>query len=682
MTTPAQTPNLGVGAPIPEGATVGAAIPAGATVGQPAANVAVGAPIPEGATVGSAIPAGATVGKPARLTEEQQDQQVRNFEFDKQGAIAKAFDLLSTIRPEDIPDEKMRNDFRMAKVGLGAVKSAGQTVHTVASAIHHPAGVRTLLAANPMTAALAFSATDEQLSKVGEVLSPKQGIDELGKKTELHGIEEHAGAAGEMVLEFMLGEEALKTLSLGQRMKTLAPLLEQLEKYPRLMKAVTAGIKSGAIGTGQAMMHGASPAEALTAGAVTGVTGSAGEAAGGAITDALQARQAANATAKATTEGLAAESQQAGAVATDARATANAATDKLRTAEQGVTEARAAAPEKISELATSADKSYRAGAQTSWIRSNMGAKAADFGEAADLAQQEAKPLFAKVDAASNGKYTELRTALNRAWKARDMAKVDEVEHSMDELFHMDFGKGVVSEGDAAAAREAWRTSKTLEGLHRVMEQSFSGPSAELAGRTGVPRTFVGGPKMQTQVRTLVEKVGQDEVERVIGKDGLNNLVKLADATSKPTEQIKYARVMEQTAREAERQAARASKAVESNASKQAASAGATTPTERILRWASRKTVAGGVGAIVGTAVGGPLGGKVGSVAGIVTDELARKAWQTAATNPRIGKLVIDAVKLGTDPKVYAPLIVRAITQEMPDEVKQAGKKAKDNLNQP
>jgi hypothetical protein len=87
-----------------------------------------------------------------------------------------------------------------------------------------------------------------------------------------------AGKTGyglENIAEFMLGDEAVKGMSVGEKLAHLAPVMKTMEKYPRIAAVVQAGLKNLGLGTAQAAAHGADAPTALASGAVTGVTGGA-----------------------------------------------------------------------------------------------------------------------------------------------------------------------------------------------------------------------------------------------------------------------------------------------------------------------------------------------------------------------------------------------------------------------
>ena len=90
-----------------------------------------------------------------------------------------------------------------------------------------------------------------------------------------HGFGENVGKVGEGVAEFFLGDEALKGLSISEKLAEAANVSKTLEKYPRLAAAMQVGIgamRAGAAQAGQALLHGATPTEAAKSGLMTGAT--------------------------------------------------------------------------------------------------------------------------------------------------------------------------------------------------------------------------------------------------------------------------------------------------------------------------------------------------------------------------------------------------------------------------
>lgn len=112
---------------------------------------------------------------------------------------------------------------------------------------------------------------------LGNAVIPEEGIHRFEHMTETKGSDETTGQVIENIAEFMLGDEALKSLSLADKLRKIAPALKVFEKSPRAAAAFSTAIRQGAVSTGQGLAHGETPGTALEQGAITGGTGLAFE---------------------------------------------------------------------------------------------------------------------------------------------------------------------------------------------------------------------------------------------------------------------------------------------------------------------------------------------------------------------------------------------------------------------
>jgi hypothetical protein len=112
---------------------------------------------------------------------------------------------------------------------------------------------------------------------LGEAIAPQSGIDRMDNATQTRGTNEDEGQILENIAEFAIGEEALKGLSLSQKLTKMAPIVKQLEKYPKLAHALGAAMRQGTVATGQGLAHGEDAGTALEQGGVTALTGVAFE---------------------------------------------------------------------------------------------------------------------------------------------------------------------------------------------------------------------------------------------------------------------------------------------------------------------------------------------------------------------------------------------------------------------
>lgn len=144
-------------------------------------------------------------------------------------------------------------------VGAGVAKGATNTMHGALKAAAKYVG----------------GMTDEQAEQAASRALPAMTYDTTSQKV---------GAGIEAVGEFILGDEALKSLSLSQRLGLASKVSEMVEKSPRLAKAVDIGINSLRQGTVAGGQEFAKTGGDVNAAAKTGATVAAGSALlGGAI---------------------------------------------------------------------------------------------------------------------------------------------------------------------------------------------------------------------------------------------------------------------------------------------------------------------------------------------------------------------------------------------------------------
>jgi hypothetical protein len=111
---------------------------------------------------------------------------------------------------------------------------------------------------------------------VGETLAPSAGINASEKIGTADNTTQKVGQGAEGIMEFITGDEALKGLSLAEKLGLAQKVAKLAEAHPWTGKLVKAGMDSlrqATVGAGQAAAHGASPTEAAKAGAETGAVG-------------------------------------------------------------------------------------------------------------------------------------------------------------------------------------------------------------------------------------------------------------------------------------------------------------------------------------------------------------------------------------------------------------------------
>jgi hypothetical protein len=292
-----------------------------------------------------------------------------------------------------------------------------------------------------------------------------------------------------------------------------------------------------------------------------------------------------------------------------------------------------------------------------------------FRDGAAAIEKAAAPAYEAIDHATNGEFSRIRQVIkdnkealyrdpnaaaasgNKQFSARQ--ELDLYNKEMDKLFERNSDK--ISKTDLDVANRSWHTAKVMDDIHSAVDNAMSAPAR--AEQAGVTRTLDGG-KLNKNLRTLLDdRRSQVEVEQAIGKPGLDNLHRLADATSTPKKAANFEEVMRNVAMEMQKAELAASKGKLASA-KAEASKYAPTETGHAawMKFIVHKGIVTGAGSVVGHMVGGPTGATAGATTALAMDV----AMQRALHSPRVGKMMADAAATGANAKVYAPLIYRAI----------------------
>ena len=170
---------------------------------------------------------------------------------------------LTTAEYAALPKEKQAEYDQHIRAGrsifdpaIGFVKGVGDTVNTLSGLISRvaPSVVRP---------------QDVQNVKAVETAKP--------------GTLQVPGKVGESVAEFFLGDEALKGLSVAERLGLATKVTKLAESNPMIAKIIghgLAAVRGGVVTAGQQLAHGATPTDAATAGGIaTGLGAGAGAAA-------------------------------------------------------------------------------------------------------------------------------------------------------------------------------------------------------------------------------------------------------------------------------------------------------------------------------------------------------------------------------------------------------------------
>ena len=170
---------------------------------------------------------------------------------------------LTTAEYAALPKEKQAEYDQHIRAGrsifdpaIGFVKGVGDTVNTLSGLISRvaPSVVR-----------------PQDVQNVKAVETAKPGTLQI------------PGKVGESVAEFFLGDEALKGLSVAERLGLATKVTKLAESNPMIAKIIghgLAAVRGGVVTAGQQLAHGATPTDAATAGGIaTGLGAGAGAAA-------------------------------------------------------------------------------------------------------------------------------------------------------------------------------------------------------------------------------------------------------------------------------------------------------------------------------------------------------------------------------------------------------------------
>jgi len=455
---------------------------------------------------------------------------------------------------------------------------------------------------------------------------------------------EEAGKFIEGAGEFLMGDEALKGLSYVDKLKQVLPALKVLEKTPILAKAVDAAIQQGTVGTAQAAAHGASPSEALTAGALTGATGGTLRAAGEGVGAALDSR-AANAAAE--TDRAAAQTAYENVKPVTEQRTQSMVANRQAAAQQGVKDVVKDSAQRMANRVNEAMQpplgvtGYPVeGADFQPIDSQALAQQVNsFGDLANETRAAIKPIANKLDEATGGQLSKLQDERAAAFKSNDREASAEADRKIDELVAAN--RDAVTPEQYKAWRSSYSDSKVLDDLHRATESSFNGLSEDLAAQPGTGTRKLRGTPYQNALGKFLQKNGDTRIEKIIGPDGLANLHRAANLVSTPELKSATQKLAEQVAAEFPKPAP----------APKPAKAG-------ILQ---QMATGAGVGAIVSHVTGVPhaMTEPIGAAAMIP----AKYVLQKMVTNPRVGQMMDYAVRNNVTPKLAAGLIAAEIQKQ-------------------
>lgn len=543
------------------------------------------------------------------------------------------------------------------------------------------------------------------------------------------GTAQERGATVGTMGEFAAGEAGLgqltKTLpwlveggNYADKLKVVQPLLKAAAEHPRLAAVIQAGLESGTVGAGQAAVHGASPTEALTAGAETGgaaalVRGAgegfaeAREAAAGRET-AAAAHEAAPAVTAERTAAMNAERQATaqGQVKDVAQQATHDALDRLNAARTPTTVETPGASVAARPGASSIDEGIR-GQQ---IRDQLGSAAAtipdrllparnpivdeighraalvpgrlwdEVGNPAPVSTTQA-PTFEPVDAAAHagqvnsfGDAAEtLRTAADPVYKKIDTATGGQ------------FAKLQTQRAAGYAAKDYAKVAESDDAIDELLRQKPKDVTPEdYAAAKSAWRDSKVLDRLHSATEGAFNNISEEQAARsgnprlLKGGDGQAGALqkRIGSLLKKPSDQADVERVI---GKEGVTNLYRASHLVstpelraQTQAIAEAVAKEFPAPAEEhpVARALKDSVVGGATGTILNYATGGHLPTAVGAAAGTALANGTRYVMRKMVMSPAVGAAMDYAVRNKVTPKVAAGMIAGLIRKEQPAQEEQ------------
>lgn len=291
------------------------------------------------------------------------------------------------------------------------------------------------------------------------------------------------GKAMENVGEFMAGDEGLKALAIGEKLKLLHGISEAMGKFPVIAQIIGGAARTAAVSGVQQAAKTGSLEEGAKAAGEGAVLGAAGETVG---------------------EGL----------------------KTLHTS--------AAAESRVASVG---DKVLQKYAKTFGATAPV---ATSLGDAADKIKGIAKEkVFKVLDQVSDGEFGTLQNTINKAKavskRASSYADLTDAEYTIksseDRILKLiDANKDQLSPESYTAARAAWKDASVLDKVDRAVDGAFNMPedAAKLTGDSRVMKGNIG-----KRLNTLIQRIPVEDLDRTLGPDGTKNLYTIARENSSP-----------------------------------------------------------------------------------------------------------------------------------------------------
>jgi hypothetical protein len=334
--------------------------------------------------------------------------------------IAGATEVADNVSQDTIPN----------RIATGALKGGLQTAHTL------------LVPAGKVVQAATGSTSLPTSFKQPSSLEPE-------------GTAENIGAGAEGIMEFMGGDEALKGLSIAEKLGLGAKIAKLAEESPAAGKIIQAGLKAlriGSVGTAQGLAHGESLPDAAKAGAVSAGTGAVLEGASGLVSKfAPQVKRIAG-------EAIPVRASQSSGLADAAENIAPSS--KLR--EFDVNKTQPAAKRAIGNVASDIG-SKEIGGQT------LASSAKNLEQRAAQIKAQSSPIFEKLDDLTKNepvKFTDLQKQERAAFRQGDIETANKSRVAQENILNR--YQSQFAPDDYSNARTNWKQASALEQAHDAL----------------------------------------------------------------------------------------------------------------------------------------------------------------------------------------------------------------------
>jgi hypothetical protein len=398
-----------------------------------------------------------------------------------------------TVTPDQINSE-LTNDKGIAKnAGIGAAKGLGQS-------------------------AVALSRVGENVSTLGmsNLLKSQQQKDAEAKvdaALDTSGNEDQQlGANLESILEFYTGDEALKSLSLADKLAEGSKVVKFMEKYPRIASVLGDAIRTGTVGGAVGGAHGGKE------GAVNGAVGGALLGGGlsamsevpGVVSDVMNGAKSAKGAISDATSSVFSKVKP---LVSDGAA-ANVGQDALQTGIRSAGGDAATVEGVTPEVAPS-------------IRSAVE-------NTADGVYGKSKDLFAKIDTATGNRFQPIENALKENQMSMRAATTDEevgkltqertkLETQQEKVFNDAMQNGV-DKNTVLQARASYKKSSALYDLNKQIQMSADGVRPELQVEGSTPET-VDPKKLFGRLNKMYDS---GRLQEALGDTGAQKLINDVD----------------------------------------------------------------------------------------------------------------------------------------------------------